>query len=90
VFAASPEAKIDALDDLAAEALVIGLDPQTVEAVTKPPSDGLLGYLLTGDVVPVTYKRGGLDLGGAPYRIAQMSLQPDDSMRLTLNSRPPL
>lgn len=87
VIVAPPESKIDALDNQAAEALAIGLDPQTVKVRTKPNPSKVIGYVKPGDIVPLTAYRGALEIPGDPYRIVTMTLETDSSVTMTLNRR---
>lgn len=93
VTPAAPETPIEALDNLAAERIVTTRNPEVLEVSTFPVTSArpgvskLLGYLRLGDVVPVTIRDGSLAIEGTHYRIVKSTLNPDDTMDLTLNRR---
>lgn len=84
VVVAAPETPIDALDDYAAEDLNRSRTPGVLVLTTLPNVD-LHGVLRVGDVHPVWCRDA--NLAGERYRIVALSLEPNDTYRVTLNER---
>lgn len=89
VFAAPPETPIDSLDNLAAERLTLSREPEVLALKTLPPKPGQpdpIGVLWPGDTIPVRIRRGAFLLE-AIYRIARLTITPDDTLELVVNRR---
>jgi len=89
VFSAPPETPIDSLDNIAAERLLLTTAPEVLAVSTTRPVPGQadpIGVLWPGDTVPVSIRRGALELEGT-YRIVRLTITPDDRLELVLNRR---
>lgn len=89
VFTAPPETPIDSLDNIAVERLAVTSAPEVLAVKTTRPQPGQpdpIGVLWPGDTVPVTIRRGVLEIVGT-YRIVRLTINPDDTLDLVLNRR---
>ncbi len=89
VFSAPPETPIDSLDNVAAEALNVASGPELLSVTTTPVQPGQrdpVGVLWPGDTVPVSIRAGALDVVDT-YRVVEVTINPDDTLDLTLNRR---
>lgn len=89
VYSAPPETRVDALDNMARERLTVAKNPVTIEITTLPVTSGVLdplGRLFVGDYVPVVIYRHSFQID-AVYRIVRLTINPDDTLSLTLNLR---
>lgn len=89
VYNAPPETRVDGLDNMARERLTVAKNPVALDITTTPPQSGVpdpLGRLFVGDYVPVVINRHGLQVNGV-YRIVSLTINPDDTLTMTLNLR---
>lgn len=86
VTIAAPETPIDALDDYAAEDLAVSRSPSVLLLTTFPNVD-FIGRLRMGDVHPVNCRDGAFVLESVRYRIVALTLNPDDTYKVTMNER---
>lgn len=89
VFVAPPDAKIEALDNIAEERLEVTRAPEVLSVRTTSPLPNQkdpVGVLEVGDTVPVRIEQGALLITGT-YRITRLSINPDDTLDLVLNKR---
>ena len=103
VRSVSADTPVELLDEIANETIGPLKNPQTLEVVTFPndhtkPERDFIGRLTVGDTVPVTIQQGRIvDVDGVvtgwqvdirdDYRIVNMSIRSDDTLRLLLNQR---
>lgn len=91
VYTAPPGTPIDSLDEVAAETLNTTVTPDLLTVTTTPAQPGQpdpVGVLAPGDTVPVRLGAGAVTVAGT-YRVVQLTVNPDDSLDLTLNRRGP-
>lgn len=89
VWTAPPSSTIDGLEDLALERLVSTTAPETLTVRLLRPTGALIdpvGILAEGDTIPVRFALGAFSLADT-YRIGAMTLNPDDTLDLSLNLR---
>lgn len=90
VYVSPPETQIDSLDNMAAERLTVAKNPVGLEIRTVPGqfwSADPVGLLWPGDYVPVTIQRHSLNIAAVTYRVVRLTINPDDTLDLTLNLR---
>jgi hypothetical protein len=94
---------IEDLEEIAEETLEVLKNPQTLEVVTFPndhtrPERDFIGRLTVGDTLPVTIRQGRIvDVDGQitgwgvniddDFRVVNMTITEDNSLRLLLNRR---
>lgn len=101
VFAVGPDTPVDMLQELADEQLSVVSNPEILTITTFPhdptlPERNFIGRLWEGDTVPVTIRKTFIAENltktvqfeiNDDYRIIELTINPDDSLSLTLNRR---
>lgn len=87
VFTAPEGTPIERLSSVASERLAVVSSPEVLAVKThKNAAVELVGVLWHGDTLPVRIRRGALSIVGT-YRVARLTLNPDDTLDLVLNRR---
>jgi LysM repeat protein len=102
VVAVGPDTEVDLLAELADEALAVAVNPEVLVVTTYPhdaehPERDLIGKVWEGDTIPVTIRKGPRTTAGVitgwqfelddDYRVVELTINPDDSLAMTLNRR---
>lgn len=101
VFSVGPDTPVDMLQELADEQLSVVSNPEILTITTFPhdptlPERNFIGRLWEGDTVPVTIRKNFVadDMTQTvqfeindDYRVVELTINPDDSLSLTLNRR---
>jgi hypothetical protein len=101
VYAVGPDTPVDMLQEIADEHLNVVSNPELLTVTTFPhdptlPERNFIGRMWEGDIIPVTIRKSYVDADMSKllqfeidddYRVIELTINPDDSLSLTLNRR---